>query len=80
MKKIYKFYATWCPPCKSLTEVLKTVESPVLIEDIDIDHNKELAQKYSIQGVPTLVMIDGDSEVKRISGRMTAEEFLKWVI
>jgi len=78
MKKIYKFSATWCGPCKMLSKTLATIESPIEIEEIDIDKNPELTTQYKIRGVPTLVLIEDDLEVKRKTGVMTIEEFLKW--
>ena len=79
MKKVYKFSATWCGPCKMLSKTLSTIESPLEIQEIDVDQNQELAQQFRIRGVPTLVIMDGDTEVKRKSGAMSAQEYLQWV-
>jgi thioredoxin 1 len=81
MKKVYKFSATWCPPCKRLSENLRNIESPIQIEeiDIDLDENKELSRKFKIRGIPTMVIVDGDVELKRKSGPMSAKEYLEWV-
>jgi thioredoxin 1 len=57
----------------------KTMEQVTLdypVEVVDIDENQELAIQYGIRGVPTLVLIENDAEVKRISGVQT-EGFLK---
>jgi len=79
MKKVYKFSATWCPPCKRLSENLRDVESPIQIEEIDIDQNNELPRKFNIHGIPTMVIVENDIELKRKSGPMTAKEYLEWV-
>lgn len=78
MKKIYKFSAAWCGPCKMLSKTLATIESPVQIEEIDIDQNIELTQQYKVRGVPTLVLVEEDKEVKRKVGVVSAQEFLEW--
>jgi len=78
MKKIYKFSATWCGPCKMLSKTLAAIESPIEIEEVDINTNPELTQEYRVRGVPTLVLVEDDKEVKRKVGVMTAEEFLQW--
>jgi thioredoxin-like negative regulator of GroEL len=49
-------------------------EIPYPVEEIDIDENSEMAQKFGIRGVPTMVIVDGDKEVKRKVGAMTAPE------
>ena len=81
MKKLIKFSASWCQPCKALAANMKYVEfGDVQYEDVDIDENMELAKKYGIRGVPTLVLLEDDVEVKRTSGVLMAdkiEEFIK---
>jgi len=79
MKKVLKFSATWCGPCKMLSKTLSTVESPIPIEEVDIDANPTLTQQLRVRGVPTLVIIDDDVEVKRKVGVMSSSEFLEWV-
>jgi thioredoxin 1 len=78
MKKIYKFSATWCGPCKMLSKTLATIESPIQIEEVNIDENVELRQQYKVRGVPTLILVEDDKEIKRKVGVMSAEEFLQW--
>ena len=81
MKKLIKFSASWCQPCKALAANMKYVEfGDVQYEDVDIDENFEEAQKFNIRGVPTLVLLEDDVEVKRTSGVLMAdkiEEFIK---
>lgn len=75
-KKVLRFTASWCQPCKMLAKTLENMTTDVPIDVIDIDENQELAIQYGIRGVPTLVMLENDIEVKRISGVQT-EGFLK---
>lgn len=80
MKKVLRFTATWCQPCKALAKIIEDINTTVPIEVIDIDENQELAVKYNIRGVPTLVMLDeNNKEVKRMMGtkaKNLLEEFL----
>lgn len=78
MKKIYKFYASWCGPCKILSKTLSSIESPIAIEEIDIEANSELTQQFNVRGVPTLVLLEDGVELKRKVGVISAEEFLRW--
>jgi len=75
-KKLYRFTASWCQPCKMLAKTMEQVSLDYPVEVVDIDENQELAIQYGIRGVPTLVLIENDAEVKRISGVQT-EGFLK---
>ena len=79
MRKVYKFSATWCGPCKMMTKILSNIESPVEIENIDIDVNSNLTQQYKIRGVPTFILIENDVEIKRKVGVMSESEYLNWV-
>ena len=79
--KVLRFTASasWCQPCKMLAKTLEDVETQIPIEVIDIDENQGLAMDYGIRGVPTLVMIDGDIEVKRFSGMKMKNELSEWL-
>jgi len=78
-KKVLKFAASWCQPCKMLSKTFEGMDIETPIEEIDIDENEELAIKYQIRSVPTLVMLDGDNEVKRISGMQTSTQLEAWL-
>ena len=78
-KKVLKFSASWCQPCKMLSKTIEgmTIEMP--IEEIDIDDNQELAVEYQVRGVPTLVMLDDDKEVKRTTGALSSKQLEEWL-
>ena len=77
--KVLRFTASWCQPCKMLAKTLEDVETQIPIEVIDIDENQGLAMDYGIRGVPTLVMLDGDIEVKRVSGMLMKNQLSEWL-
>jgi thioredoxin 1 len=79
MKKILRFTASWCQPCKALAKNLEIANINLPIEVIDIDVHDTLAIEYGIRGVPTLVMMDENIEVKRIVGSKTVNELQEWV-
>lgn len=75
--KLLKFSASWCGPCKMLSMTIAGIKNEISypIEEIDIDENNDMAQKFSIRGVPTLVLVDNNNkEVKRKVGALTAVE------
>jgi len=75
-RKLLRFTASWCQPCKMLTKTLEGITIDYPIEVIDIDESSDLAIQYGVRGVPTLVMLQDDIETKRIVGMQT-EGFLK---
>ena len=71
MIQVKKFYATWCGPCKMLTPVMEGVKkknTDIQFEDIDVDIQFELAAKYAIRSVPTVIVEKDGVEVQRFAG------------
>lgn len=75
---IVDFYASWCGPCKMMSPVLESVknkyEDNIKIIKIDIDENRELASKYSIMSVPTLMFFANGELVRKEIGFMPKEK------
>jgi thioredoxin 1 len=79
MKRILRFTASWCQPCKMLAKTLEEVNTDVPIEVIDIDVHSDVAMEYNIRSVPTLVMKDGNIEMKRMVGMKSKQDLSEWV-
>lgn len=72
------FFAEWCGPCKVQAPILNSLKQEVgkqlNILKIDVDKNQAVAQKYAIQGVPTLILFHQGKIIWRKSGVVQANE------
>ncbi|KAA2217400.1 thioredoxin [Maribacter flavus] len=75
------FYATWCGPCQLMHPILDDVKKEVgenaSILKIDVDKNQELAAKYQVRGVPTLMIFKDGEQLFRQSGVLQKKELVK---
>lgn len=64
--KVLDFYADWCGPCQMLKPILEEIEKEhpeVEFVPINIDEEQELAEKYEVMSIPTLVFLDDEDKV-----------------
>ena len=70
------FYAEWCGPCKirtpRLLDVAERISDQAKIVEVDIDIEKELAERFHIQSVPTLIIFKDGKQRWRQSGIISA--------
>ena len=72
------FYADWCGPCQMMAKILGDVGSELKgeakIVKIDTEKYPEIASKYSIHALPTLVLFKDGQPIDRIEGVLTADQ------
>ena len=78
------FYATWCGPCKMLAPILEEVDErgeagDLLIVKVDVDEAGEIAAKYGIQSIPTLILFENGKAVKSQLGYMPKPQLLNFL-
>lgn len=74
------FYATWCGPCRMVTPILDQLATELAgrieIVKVDVDKGGELAARYRIMGVPTVMLFDQGKAVKTFVGVRSKAEYL----
>lgn len=75
------FYATWCGPCKAMAPVLDQLKhkkgKELRVIKIDVDKNQEVAQRFKIRSVPTLMLFKSGKTIWRHSGGMSLKELIQ---
>ncbi len=71
------FFATWCGPCRMQGPILEDVKNRIgdkaNVLKVDIDKNQELAARYNVRSVPTLILFKNGEAVWRTVGVQQAE-------
>ena len=76
--EVLRFTASWCQPCKALAQQLQELDLDKEVTVVDIDEQSDLAIKYGVRSVPTLVAVDNGKEVKRMVGVKAKDILLDW--
>lgn len=77
MKKVIRFTAAWCSPCKAMAAILDKIDTNISIEVVDIDVHPEVAATYRVRSVPTLVMLDENGKTLKTMVGVKSESILK---
>lgn len=80
-KAVVDFYATWCGPCKMFAPIFEEVSSEIDMNFIklDTDEHSDIARGYGVMSIPTIILFENGNEVKRHTGFMSKEEFIKFL-
>lgn len=77
------FWAAWCGPCKMMAPAFeaaaKDLEPRIRLGKVDTEANQDLAARYNIRSIPTMVLFRGGREIARVSGAMSAPQIRAWV-
>jgi thioredoxin 1 len=77
------FWAEWCGPCRmvgpAVEQVGKIMAGKVKVAKLNVDENQEIAMRYSIQSIPSLLLFKGGKEIARTIGAAPKEAYLKFL-
>lgn len=77
------FWAEWCDPCKRLAPTVEKVaneyEGKAKVVKLNIDDNNEVAQRYGIKGIPTLILFKDGSEADRSVGLTSKDNIARMI-
>ena len=73
------FWAGWCMPCKMVAPIIEELateyENSVSIAKVDVDNNSEIAARYGIMNIPTVILFEDGVETKRFIGVQPKETY-----
>ena len=79
---IVDFWAEWCGPCKMLTPILEELSNEMKNEmnvvKVNLDENQDLAMKYSIRSIPTLLLFKEGNLIDTKVGLLPKNEIVTW--
>jgi len=80
---VVDFWATWCGPCQQFAPTFKQAASQLepraRFSKIETEAEQVISAKYNIRSIPTLVMFKNGQEIDRVSGALSAPDFINWI-
>ena len=78
---VVDFWAEWCGPCKAIAPILgelsEELDGQVTIAKVNVDDNPDLAMRYQVMSIPTLLVFSGGEVHKRVVGAKGKSQLLQ---
>ena len=77
------FWAEWCGPCRMVSpaveQLSQTMSDKIKVAKLNVDENQEIAIRYGVRSIPSLVLFKGGKEIARTIGAASKEKYQKFV-
>ena len=80
---VVDFWAEWCGPCRMVGPVVEQIaqsySDKIKVVKLNVDENQEIAMKYGIQSIPSLLIFKNGKEIKRTIGAAPKDTYVKFI-
>ena len=81
-KVLVDFWASWCGPCRMLSPIIDEVAKStdkVKVGKVNVDEESDLATKFAVMSIPTLILFENGKPVKQIVGLQSKDAILRMI-
>lgn len=81
-KVLLDFWATWCGPCKMIAPIVEEIAEEnehIILAKVDVDQEPELAIRYGISSIPTLLVFENGEKKAQMIGFRPKADILKLI-